>query len=300
VQPILGSIAGTTVMPAGKIYSHKWFLPQIGAKWDVSSSEQIFANVQQNLRQFATGGGLSPWTLGSQAAFDLFRNTVKPETAWTYELGLRTRRSVDFGPLTSIEGQINYYHVDFSDRLLTVNTIPGLSTAGGATILRNVGDVKTDGVDAALTVRFGSTFSLYNALSYNRSIYQDDYQSGTTTIRTSGKNVPGSPSWINKTVATLNIGPFNVQAIGDYLGKRYVTFTNDQSVPSTLLVSARIGVDVPLPSRSFVKTANVSLNVTNLTQLRGASSVAIVAPSALYTTLPIAPRQWFLTVSMGL
>jgi outer membrane receptor protein involved in Fe transport len=300
VQPLLGSIAGTTIMPAGKIHSRKWFLPQLGAKWDVTSSEQIFANVQQNLRQFASGGGLSPWTLGSQAAFDLFRDEVRPETAWTYEIGVRTRRSLDWGPITGIEGQINYYHVDFSDRLLTVNVVPGLSTAGGATILRNVGDVKTDGVDAALTVRFGQTFSLYNALSYNRSIYQDDYQSGTTTIRTAGKKVPGSPTWMNKTVATLNVGPVNVQAIGDYLGRRFATFTNDQSVKSTFLLSGRIGVDVPLSPGSIVKSANVSLNVTNITQLRGPSSVAIVAPSLLYTDLPIAPRQWFLTVSMGL
>jgi outer membrane receptor protein involved in Fe transport len=300
VQPRLGSINGTTVMPSGKIYSRKWFLPQIGLKWDVTSSEQIFANAQQNLRQFATGGGLSPWTLGSQAAFDLFRSEVRPETAWTYDIGLRTRRSLDWGPITGIEGQINYYHVDFSDRLLTVNSVPGLSTAGGATILRNVGDVTTDGVDAALTVRFGQTFSLYNALSYNRSIYQDDYQTGTTIIRTAGKKVPGSPTWMNKTVATLNVAGFNIQAIGDYLGKRYATFTNDQSVDSTFMVSARIGFDVPLPSSLFLKKANVSLNVTNITQERGASSVAIVAPASLYTDLPIAPRQWFLTVSLAM
>lgn len=300
LQPLLGSIAGTTMMPSGKIHSRKWFLPQLGLKWDISGSEQIFANVQRNMRQFATGGGLSPWTLGSQAAFELFRNTVRPETAWTYEIGLRSRRSVDLGPITGIEGQVNYYHVDFKDRLLTVNTIPGLSTAGGATILRNVGSVKTDGVDAALTVRFGRTFSLYNALSYNRSIYQDDYQSGTAIVATAGKKVPGSPTWLNKTVATLNVGDLNVQAIGDYLGRRFVTFTNDQSVASTYLVSARIGYDVPLPSGSVLKTANVSLNVTNLTQIRGASSVAVVAPSALYTTLPVAPRQWFLTVALGL
>jgi outer membrane receptor protein involved in Fe transport len=299
VQPRLGSIAGTTNMPAGKIYSKKWFLPQIGFKWDVTSTEQFFGNVQRNMRQFATGGGLSPWTLGTQAAFELFRQEVRPETAWTYEIGLRTRRSLDWGPITGIEGQINYYHVDFSDRLLTVNTVPGLSTAGGATILRNVGSVKTDGVDAALTVRFGQTFSLYNALSFNRSIYQDDYQSGTTTIRTAGKKVPGSPTWMNKTVATLNIGDFNIQAIGDYMGKRYATFTNDQSVGSTLLVSARIGLDVPLPSNGFVKTANLSLNVSNITQITGASSVAIVAPASLYTTLPVAPRQWFVTLAAG-
>jgi outer membrane receptor protein involved in Fe transport len=46
------------------------FLPQAGAVWDATPNEQVFANVQKNLRQFITYGaaGLSPWSLGSQAA----------------------------------------------------------------------------------------------------------------------------------------------------------------------------------------------------------------------------------------
>lgn len=300
VQPLPGSLPGTTVLPEGKITSHKGFLPQVGARWNVTSSEQIFVNAQKNLRQIATGGGLSPWGLGSQAAFDLFRDEVEPETAWTYEAGIRSRRSLNLGPLTAIEGQINYYHVDFKDRLLSVSAAPSLNIVGGAQIIRNVGNVKTDGVDAALTLRFGQTFSLYNALSYNRTIYQDNYNTGTTTVQTAGRKVPGSPTWMNKTIATLSFGSFEVQANADYVGKRYVTFTNDQSVPSTFLVGGRIALDVPLSSGSFVKTANLSLNVTNLMDKKGTSSAAVIAPSGLYATFPIPPRQWFLTLSMGI
>jgi outer membrane receptor for ferrienterochelin and colicin len=299
VQPLAGSLPGVTQYPSGRINTENWFLPQFGARWDVTSSEQIFANVQKNLRQLPTSGALALWLLGSQNIFDALRDEVQPETAWTYEIGIRSRRSVEWGPLTGIEGQINYYHVDFSDRLLGVNAAPTGSIVGGAAIIQNVGSVKTDGVDAALTLRFGQTFSLYNALSYNRSIYQSDYISGTATIPTAGKNVPGSPSWLNKTVATLNIGGFDLQAIGDYVGKRYATYTNDQSVPSYFLLSARLGFDVPLPSGIFAKSVNISLNVTNITQNRGTSSVAVSGPTNIYATFPQAPRQWFLTLTTG-
>ena len=66
-----------------------WFLPQVGAIWDATDSEQVFANVQENVRQFvpyAAGSnfyGSSPWSLGSQLAFDTFKQTAHPERSWT-------------------------------------------------------------------------------------------------------------------------------------------------------------------------------------------------------------------------
>ncbi|WP_223262681.1 hypothetical protein [Sphingobium sp. SCG-1] len=44
-------------------------------------------------------------------------------------------------------------------------TITCSGITGGTSTLVNVGDVKTDGVDAAFTLRVGQTFSLYNAIS---------------------------------------------------------------------------------------------------------------------------------------
>ncbi|MEO5934206.1 MAG: TonB-dependent receptor plug domain-containing protein, partial [Duganella sp.] len=93
VQPKFGAIAnGSAALPVGKITTKKWLLPQIGARWDITPQDQLFVNVQKNMRQFVTygGGGASPWSLASQQAFDLFRNTAKPETSITYEAGLRT------------------------------------------------------------------------------------------------------------------------------------------------------------------------------------------------------------------
>jgi outer membrane receptor protein involved in Fe transport len=73
---------------------------------------------------------------------------------------------------------------------------------GNLAVLTNVGSVKTNGIDLSGTLHFGRNFSLYNALSYNQSKYDDNYVSGKDTVFTAGKKVPGSPEWMDKFVAT--------------------------------------------------------------------------------------------------
>jgi hypothetical protein len=319
VQPKAGSLSGLTGgLPQGRIDTKNWFLPAIGANYNFNGHEQLYFNVQKNLRQYQAylAGGGGPWFTGSQAAFNAFADQGKPESSWTYEGGLRTSRG--FGNGIGFDAQVNYYHVVFNNRLLAISTNPGgiagSGITGGTSILVNVGDVHTDGVDAAFTFRVGRIFSLYNATSYNLSKYQSDYSSTATgigaatgtciggyivtagVVPTCGKQLPGTPKWMNKTVATLSVGPFEAQVIGDFVGRRFATFTNDASVPSYFLTSLRLAAKVPenvLPLRKL----EVSLNVTNLTDRKGVSTLSIGSATNSYSAYPIAPRQWFLTIS---
>jgi len=319
VQPRLGSLSGLTGgLPQGRIDTKNWFLPAFGANYNFNGHEQLYFNVQKNLRQYQAylAGGGGPWFTGSQAAFNAFADQGKPESSWTYEGGLRTSRG--FGNGIGFDAQVNYYHVVFNNRLLAISTNPGGiaggQITGGTSILVNVGDVHTDGVDAAFTFRVGRTFSLYNATSYNLSKYQSDYTSTATgigaatgtciggylvtggVVPTCGKQLPGTPKWMNKTVATMSVGPFEAQVIGDFVGRRFATFTNDASVPSYFLTSLRLAAKLPdniLPLRKL----EVSLNVTNLTDRKGVSTLSIGSATNSYSAYPIAPRQWFLTLS---
>lgn len=321
VQPIIGSLPGSSsALPEGEINTKRWFLPALGAKWDVTAHEQLYVNVQKNLRHFQPygGGGTTPWSSGSQSAFDNLKNDGRPETAWTYEIGFRTSRNIDTSFLTGIDAQINYYHVDFRDRLIgitpaaAIGGIGGGGISGGTPAVFNVGDVKTDGVDAALTLRFGRVFSLYNAVSYNNSIYDSDYSTRTGeatgtriggiatvggVVPTGGKQIPVAPKWMNKTVATLTIGDFDAQFVGDYVGRRYATFTNDASVKSYFQGSARIGYHLPAELIGL-QNAEISLNVTNLFDEKGVSTVQASANTNNYNVYPIPPRQWFGTLSV--
>lgn len=324
VQPKAGSLSGLTGgLPQGRINTLNWFLPAVGAKYALTGHEELYLNVQENLHQYMTyegGGSLSPWFTGSQAAFNAFAQNGQPEKSWTYEVGLRTKRSFNNGFLTGLTGQINYYHVTFSNRLLAISTNPGGIAGGGITggtaILVNVGSVSTNGVDAALTLRFGKAFSLYNALSYNSSTYQSDYTAtaigiGAATgtciggvavvngvVPTCGKQVPGSPKWLNKTVATLAIGPFEAQVIGDYVGSRFATYANDTSVPSYFLASLRVAAKLPA-EKLGMKKAELSVNVTNLGDVTGGSTISVGSATNTYSVYPIAPRQFFATVALG-
>jgi len=326
IQPAAGSLSGTTQLPNGRINTLNWFLPSVGATYDVTGHEQLYFNIQKNLHQFPDylAGGGGPWFTGSQAAFDTVAAQDEPESSWTYEAGLRTRRSFSGSFITGLEAQVNYYHVVFNNRQLAISTNPGGiaggAIAGGTSILVNAGSVHTDGVDAAFTLRFGRAFSLYNAVSYNSSTYQSDYTStasgvGAATgtciggfvvaatgqpnagiVPTCGKELPGTPKWMNKTVASLNAGPFDAQLIGDYVGRRFATYTNDTSVPSFFQASARVAAHLPegtLP----VRRAEVALNVTNLFDTHGWSTVSVGSATNSYSAYPIAPRQWFLTFS---
>ena len=321
VQPRLGSLSGLTGgLPVGKINTLKWFLPAVGATWDFNGHEEAYFNVQKNLRQYQAylAGGGGPWFTGSQTAFNAFANDGKPESSWTYEAGLRTHRT--FGGGIGLDAQINYYRVDFSDRLLAISTNPGGiaggQIAGGTSILVNVGDVRTNGVDAAFTLRFGRTFSFYNATSYNLSKYRSDYSSAATgiggatnsciggflvvggVVPTCGKQLPGTPKWMNKSVATLNVGPVEAQLVGDYVGKRFATYSNDASVGSYFLTSLSVGVDLPAEMLGM-KKAKLSLNITNLGDIKGVSTLSVGSATNNYSAYPIPPRQWFLTYSAG-
>ncbi len=218
--------------------------------------------------------------------------------------------------------------VDFSDRLLAISTNPGGiaggGITGGAAVLVNVGDVTTDGIDAAFTWRFGRVFSIYNALSYNLSKYKNDYTAtafgigaatntclggflvssvpingvATNVVPTCGKQLPGTAKWMNKTVATLTLGAFEAQLTGDYVGRRFATFTNDTSVDAYFLTSARLAYALP-SEWTGVRKAELSLNVTNLGDIQGASSLSIGSATNGYSAYPIARRQFFVTFAAG-
>jgi hypothetical protein len=290
--------------PVGEITSNEWFLPQLGAVWDITEDQHLFVNLQKNLRQFIPYGagsnfyGASPWSLGSQQAFELFKATAHPETSRTYELGLRSRYSLDWAGITAIDGQINYYHVDFSNRLLNVATYSFINP--NPAILVNVGGVTTNGADIAETLHFGDHVQFYNGISYNSSKYDSDYSTVTGTqtvpVATGGKQVPLTPKWLYKTVLSTNFGPFEAQLTGDYVGKRYVTYLNDLSVGGTFLTGLEASYSFE-NLFSAVRDLKLSVNVANLAGIRGVSTAVVTSNSGGYQAYPIAPRMVFLTVA---
>jgi outer membrane receptor protein involved in Fe transport len=302
-QKNLPTAAVPVVYPQGVLVSKDWFLPQFGGAWDVTPHEQVFLNIQENMRQFIPYGagsnffGFSPWSLGTQAAFNLFKSTVHPETSWTYELGARTQR--DLGGDLSIEGQASIYHVDFRNRLLNVAPYNFINPAPA--ILVNVGGVTTNGVDVAGTLNIGPHFHVYDAVSYNKSTYDSSYDSGVSggnpvVVPTSGKWVPDTPDWLEKFIVSTNFGPFEAQLNGDYVGRRYATYLNDLSVAPSFVLGAEASYEFPVPGHGWLHGAKLSANITNLTNTKGISTIVVTSTSGGYQSYPLAPVMGFVTL----
>ncbi len=207
----------------GKLSSGKPFLPQVGLDWKLAPGTEIFGDVAENTRAFQAGGkgfGTSPWGT-TQAGFDALTNNLKAESSWSEEAGFRKTTN-------HLQAQASYFHVNFSNRLLAIQQGPGI--AGNASILSNVGGVTTNGVDGAVTYRLNNGWSLYNAATFSKSTYNSNYTSGTTTYDTGGKIVVDSPEFLYKNELTYSRKGFDAHIGSDFLGKRYFTYTDDNSV----------------------------------------------------------------------
>jgi iron complex outermembrane recepter protein len=294
--------------PVGAITSNEWLLPQVGAIWSATDSDQIFVNIQENVRQFipyAAGSnfyGTSPWSLGSQLAFNTFRQTAHPERSWTYEVGVRSSHELDLGPITAIDGQANYYHVDFYNRLFNVATYNFINP--NPSILVNVGGVSDDGVDLAGTVHFGDHFEAYDAVSWNQSQYDDNYStvSGgvSTVVAIAGKQVPIVPNWLNRFILSTNWYGFDAQFSGDFIGRRFATYLDDWRVGSSFITGLEAGYGFDVGDGDWVKKVKISGNITNLADVKGISSITVTGASGGFQGYPIPPRMFFVTLGASL
>ena len=84
---------------------------------------------------------------------------------------------------------------------------------------------------------------------------------------------------------------------GDYVGKRYATFTNDKQVSSYFLTTLSLYARLPMLTGDTLKDAKLRLTVTNLANKTGDLNVVVGSATNTYNTYPIPPRQAYLTFS---
>ena len=214
----------------GKLESGSGFLPQIGADFKLNTKSEVFADVAKNTRAFQTGGpgfGTSPWGT-SQVGFNALTNNLKPESSWSEEVGYRFTSNL-------VSAQGNFFHVNFSNRLLAIQQGPGI--AGNASLLSNVGGVTTNGVDGAASIRVHEGWILYNAVTFSRSTHDSNYSSNGVVIPTGGKIVVDAPEFLYKDGLAYNKSNFETHIDADFLSKRYFTYTDDNSVDGRFLAN---------------------------------------------------------------
>jgi len=283
---------------SGSLTAKDNFLPEVGVRWTVARGHELFASYSENMAMFQGGFKLGPQSV-SQAIWDVQGKTLKPETSKSLEGGYRYVS----GPL---QFSLTGYRVKFDNRLLQYNPCPTnqQQNPGCGNSFHNAGSVTSKGVEVGLLWKPLSWLSWYNSASFNQTTYDQDLNFCTTTCilyHTAGKQQVDTPKQLYASMLTLRRDGFSASLQGKYTGRRYYTYTNDQSFAGYTTLDLGLGYDFgPL---GVLKHAKLSLNVTNLTDKRYASNFdnSVFAPNDPAGTILVlhssAPRQFFGTIS---
>ncbi len=274
--------------PQGRFKTEDWFQPHAGVVLALGESAEVFAGFTQATRAFPSVNG-SIWGT-TQAGFNAIKDTIKPETSNTYELGARYNTA-------NFNGLLGVYLVDFHDRLLGVASGPAI--VGSPSILQNVGSVRAIGVEAAGDYKISNDFSLYVSYTYTDATYRDDVFNGAGALvaATKGKTVIDAPKHMMRGEVSYDNGQAFGRFAVNYMSKRYFNYLNDRSVPSRVVADAAIGYRFDEEGRY-----ELQFNVSNLfdeVYIGTINSGGTGNSGDRQTLLVAAPRQFFVTLKAG-
>ncbi len=272
----------------GKIKTTDWFQPHAGFVYKLAGQAEIFGGFTEVTRAFvasATGGPFATTQIGFNALGNL-----KPETSDTFELGGRLRSGI-------FTGSIAAYYIDFKNRLLGFAN--GAGIVGNPAILRNVGSVRSTGVEATAQIKLPAGFGAFGSYAYNDSTYRNDIFNSDGTlfggVSIKDKTVVDAPRHIATGELTYD-GRIAFARIGvNYMSKRYFTYSNDQSVPGRAIVDATIGVHLDIDGRKVELQGNVT-NLFDKKYIATIGSNGFGQKGDNQTLLIGAPQQFFVTL----
>jgi iron complex outermembrane receptor protein len=243
---------GDAGRPDLRVTARGEFLPQVGAVWTLTGTDELFANYSENVNQFPLSPQSGVYNL-SPAGFDAFKQNVKPERASTLDLGVRTKRE-------GVEASLALYTVNYRNRLVSVANCQ--LTATCASVFSNVGSISSYGLEGLVVWQMAPSWNLATSASFNSSKINDDYTSGTTVVKARGKRVVDAPVTLwSSTLRYRNEG-WNGSVGARFTDQRYFSILNDMSVPSSLLFDG--GAGYTFGAFGAARDLNVQFNVSNI------------------------------------
>jgi iron complex outermembrane receptor protein len=285
-------VAGTDADLDGVVETDKNFLPQAGLTFALNDDTELFVAYAKNAAAFVSSPfGATPFSSRSQAVFDFARANIEPETSQTFEGGFRTRT-------TNFQAAGAVYYVKFDDRLLAIAQGPGI--VGNASVLSNVGSVRTFGGEFIGVYNFTDALSLTGSYSYNNSEYNDDVvnQSGVIIAATKGATVVNTPKHIFNADLAYDDGAFFGSVGVNFLSDRYFTYTNvGGRVNGRALVDLAAGYRVN--GRGLLDGLEAQVTASNLFDKNYVGALGtngFVNSGDAQTVIAGAPRQIFATI----
>lgn len=156
----------------------------------------------------------------------------------------------------------------------------------------------TNGVEGSVTLRPLNGLSIYNSISYAHSTYDQNVQTSSGLEPTKGKLIPNYPTLMYKGSIAYEWRDWTMHIDGNYLSRRYITYTDDAKVPGYFL--ANVGARYRFGKLSVLKNVTASFNIYNLfnkTYVATTGELGNSFTGSPQTFLMGAPRQFFGTIS---
>ncbi len=287
----------TSQFANGSLEAKNGFLPEFGARWKIAPGNEVYASYSGNMAMFQGGFKLGPQAV-LQSIWDVQGKTLKPETSKSMDAGYRFISR-------QLQVSVAAYHVKFNNRLLQYNPCPTSQqqNPGCNNTFHNAGSVTSDGLELSALWKPLQWLSWYNSASFNKTTYDTDLNFCTATCiiePTAGKQQVDTPKQLVSSVLTIKHDGFWGSLQGKYTGRRYYTYTNDQSFAGYTTLDLGLGFN--FDASGPMKGAKLALNITNLTDKRYVANFdnSVFAPTDPTGTVlvahPSAPRQTFLTL----
>ena len=241
-------------------------LPQLGARFNIDSKQQVFANVSKNFRappNFAyqvSSSGVYVASINGGAVQPI--REVKSETSTMIDVGYRFQ-SKDLSLSATL------FNSDFKNRqVAALNPETQLST------YVNAGGVTNHGLELEAGSGVVNGFSVYGSLTLQKSKMKENLQLATSgALPTAGKQFGKTPEFMSAMSLQYELGPIYVRLKGKYTGGQFADLMNQEKVPG--YVMADIDAGYTFGNFGWIKSPTLKLNISNVTneQYRSASSI---------------------------
>lgn len=237
-------------------------LPRLSASFKITPNDQVFFNATTGFHAPAseevyiqlwdpTGAGKPTMTGNSN---------LKSEYSIGEELGYR-----HYGLFNITATLFNYN--------LTNHQVTSSSYVNSQLITQpiNVGGETIRGAQFEFGLRPWHHFSPYLSFQYLHTAQGNNYSTGGDYLPTKGKEMVQSPEFSGSAGISYDDSHLFGNVTGNYVGKQYSTFMNDESIPGYAI--ANLSVGYRFKNMWFMKHPQVQLNINNISDNRYLASV---------------------------
>ncbi|UXH78686.1 TonB-dependent receptor [Roseateles amylovorans] len=241
-------------------------LPQLGLRFMLDASQQVFLNVAKNFRappNYAYANSTSTTNVGLDANGQVkLLNELTPETAIMTDLGYRYQSR-------AISLSATLFNSDYKNRQATA-----FDPVNNVSSNINAGRVNNRGLELELGTGVFKGFSAYGSFTAQKSKSKDDLTvgraaTGTTTgvtLPTSGKDYVLTPKTMIGMSVQYEYGTFYGRLKVKRTGTQYATLINDEQVPAYWVADFDAGYN--FGKVSYADNVVLRFNVSNIGNAR--------------------------------